>query len=417
MQELKPRSRRAGPFRTILWAIGPGLMVMLADTDAGSIVTAAQSGAEWRYAMVIPLLGLIPVLYLVQEMTVRIGLVTKQGFGALIRRHFGRGWAYLAVMSLAVASLGALITEYAGIAGAGLAVGMPVWATVPAAALLLIGLGVSGSYRRLERVSIALGLFELAFVPAAWAARPRLSSFIQGTLTLPFGHAGYLAMLAANIGAVIMPWMIFYQQSAVIEKGWTTRDIRHARGDTLIGSVVTQIVMISVVIATVPINGHPGAVHTLSTIQEIAGSLVPVLGQNAPWVFSLGILGASLVAAVVVSAAAAYGIGEVFNVRHSMNNRWRDALGFYLAYAGSLTVGAALVLCDRRHMVSLSIRVETFNALLLPMVLAFLLVLERRALPKTWRMRGSRKVVTWIVSGLTMVSGGVLAFYGLLWWH
>ncbi|HUW63385.1 MAG TPA: divalent metal cation transporter [Spirochaetia bacterium] len=388
----------------LLSLLGPGLVVMLADTDAGSIITAAQSGAAWGYSLVLPQVLLIPILYFVQEMTVRLGIHTRKGHGELIREHFGTVWAAVSVGTLFLASAGALITEFAGIAGTGSLFGVPPVVTVGAATLLLVGLGLTGSYRRLEVVAISFGLFELAFIPAALLAHPGRSLF-TGLTNLPVGHPGFLFMLAANVGAVIMPWMIFYQQRAVVDRGLTTRDLPQARVDTAIGSVVTQLVMIAVVVATAATIGRQHISVSLDSIQQIAAALQPFLGTTgARILFGLGMAGASFVAALVVSVAGAWGVGEAVGIPHSMNLKFKEAPVFYLVYTFAHVAGAVLVLSGI-SLVRLTLDVEVMNAVLLPVVLGFLLALEAKALSPSCRMCGSYRLTVWSVSGLIMLFG------------
>ncbi|MDA8194665.1 MAG: divalent metal cation transporter [Thermaerobacter sp.] len=386
---------------------GPGLMVMLADTDAGSLITAAQSGAVWGYRMVLPQLILIPILYMVQEITIRLGIVTGEGHGSLIRRKFGRGWALVSASTLFVSAVGALITEFSGVAGVGALVGLPPVVSVGLATLALIAVGWSGSYLRVERIGIILGLFELAFVGVAISVHPAPSQWSHAFSSLPLANSRYLYLLAANVGAVIMPWMIFYQQGAVIDKGLTGRwrALGHARWDTVAGAVVTQLIMASmvVVVAATVGRGHPS--HPLNTVQQISESLVPFLGPRIGiWVFGLGMLGASLIAALVVSIAGAWGLGEVLGFSHSLNHSPRQAPIFYAVYTLAHVVGALVVILSK-NLVSLSIGVEIMNAMLLPIVLGFLLVLEARALPARWRMRGLYRYLVWGASAAVMGLG------------
>ncbi|MDA8335839.1 MAG: divalent metal cation transporter [Peptococcaceae bacterium] len=388
----------------LLSLLGPGLVVMLADTDAGSIITAAQSGAAWGYSLVLPQVLLIPILYFVQEITVRLGIYTRKGHGELIREHFGAAWAAVSVGTLFLASGGALITEFAGIAGTGSLFGVPPVLTVGAATLLMVGLGLTGSYRRLEVVAISFGLFELAFIPAALLARPG-ASFFTGLASIPVGHPGFLFMLAANVGAVIMPWMIFYQQRAVVDRGLTPQDLRPARVDTAIGSVVTQLVMIAVLVATAATIGRHQTAPSLDSIQQIAGALQPVLGATGARVlFGLGMAGASFVAALVVSVAGAWGVGEAAGIPHSLNLKFREAPVFYLIYTFTHVAGAVLVLSGI-SLVRLTVDIEVMNAMLLPVVLGFLLALEARALAPSCRMCGGYRLTVWTVSGLIMTFG------------
>ena len=211
--------RTATSWRLFLTVLGPGLVVMLADTDVGSVLTAAQSGAQWGYQLLSLQLLLIPVLYVVQELTVRLGIFTGKGHGELIRETFGPFWAWVSVSGLAVATIGALLTEFSGVAGVGELFGVPrLWSLALAAGFLLLVVW-SGSYRRVERVAIMLGLFELVFIGVAVQAPVHLHDVTSGLLHLPLHRGDFAYLVAANIGAVIMPWMVFYQQSAVADKG------------------------------------------------------------------------------------------------------------------------------------------------------------------------------------------------------
>jgi Mn2+/Fe2+ NRAMP family transporter len=385
---------------------GPGLVVMLADTDAGSLITAAQSGAQWGYRMILPQVILMPILFVVQEITVRLGIVTGKGHGALIRARFGRGWALLSAGTLFASAIGALLTEFAGIAGVGELFGISRMVTVPAATVFLISLALTGSYGRLERIGIAVGLAELAFFAAVVISHPRIGALAHGLGSLPLGNSSYVLLIAANVGAVIMPWMIFYQQGAVIDKKLSVASIRQARQDTAVGSVLTQLIMIAVVIAVAATLGlhHPGA--ALNTVGQISGALTPYLGHTGGVVlFGLGMLGAALVAAIVSSVAGAWGLAEVFGWKHTLNERpSRQTARFYLTYALAHIAGAALVLASA-DLVSLSVDVMIMNAMLLPIVLGFLLALEAKVLPGQWRMRGARRYVTWGLCLLVMGFG------------
>ena len=410
----------AGKRRRRLWllaVLGPGLMVMLADTDAGSVVTAAQSGAQYAYRMVALQLVLIPILYLVQEITVRLGLLTGQGHGALIRATFGARWALLSAVTLFVACLGALVTEFAGLAGVGALVGLPRSVSIGVPAVALVLLILLGRYRRIEYVGIAIGSLELLFIPAALMAHPQVHAVLAG-LANPVGtDSRFLTLLAANVGAVIMPWMVFYQQEAVIDKGRRTSHIRTAlraaRLNTAIGAIVTQVVMIAIVVAVAATIGttHPGA--SLNNIGDIAAGLTPFLGHhNAVLFFGLGMLGAATVAALVVCLAGAWGVAEVLGWKHSLNDSPRRAAGFY-SLAVTATLSGALLVMVTPNLVNLSVDVEVLNACLLPVVLGFLLLLERRALPVAFRMHGIRRLVTYSLTGVVMTLGLYTGFQAL----
>jgi len=396
--------------QVFLGLAGPGLVVMLADTDVGSVITAAQSGAQWGFRLLWLQAMLIPVLYVVQELTVRLGVYTSKGHGELIRETFGQGWAWVSVAGLMIASVGALITEFSGIVGVGQLYGVPPAASLALAAGLLLLVVYTGSYARVERLAIALGLFELAFVAVACYAHPSAGHVLAGLSSAPFHDSHYLYLIGANIGAVIMPWMVFYQQSAVTDKQLQPRHLRAARWDTALGAIITQLIMAAVLVsAAVVLDRQKGPTPALNTVGEISHALTPVLGEHlGRTTFALGVIGAAMVSAIVVSLACAWGLGEVTGYRHSLSHQPRQAPWFYVIYtlaviAGALTVGLA------NNLVTLSIAVEVVNALLLPLVLGFLLALTFRALPVDARPRGvyawTVTVTILLVSALGVVSG------------
>ncbi len=353
-------------FLTFLAVLGPGQIVMMADTDVGSVITAAQSGARWGYALLPLQFLLIPVLFVVQELTARLGIFTGKGHGELIRERFGAGWGWVSIGGLSVAIVGAIISEFSGVAAVGELVGVPRSMSLSLAVGFLLLVVWAGSYRRVERIALALGFCEMAFLWVALESHPHLSSLAQGFAAVPWHDADYRYLVAANIGAVIMPWMIFFQQSAVVDKRLGPGHLRAARWDTAVGSVVTQIVMVAVLVTTAATMsfGHDG--HSLGTVGQIAQALTPYLGERtARLVFGAGILGAALVAILVTSLAAAWGFGEMTGYKHSLENHPREAPWFYGVYA--MAVAGSAVLVDRvPDLVRLNLGIEVMNALLLP---------------------------------------------------
>ncbi|MDE2091210.1 MAG: divalent metal cation transporter [Gammaproteobacteria bacterium] len=393
--------------------VGPGIVVMLADTDAGSIITAAQSGAEWGYRLLLLQAVLIPVLYIVQELTVRLGIVTGKGHGQLIRHHFGSFWAWVSVSSLILACIGALITELSGIAGVGLLVGIPARISMFIVIAGLMLMVYTGSYRTVERIAIAIGLFELVFLIVAWQAHAQPAAILAGAFSLPLTNPKYLYLVAANIGAVIMPWMVFYQQSAVVEKKLKIEDLTSARLDTAIGSVITQLVMAAVLVATAATIGLAGRSQPLETVQQIAQAITPFLGERVgTLMFALGMIGAALVATIVVTLTAARTLGEVMGFRHSLEYLPREAPWFYGVYTVSLILGGFLVVSGI-SLVRLSIGVQVMNALLLPIVLGFLYLLARRALPDAHRLKGFYAAIVAIIIIVTAGFGVFAALTGI----
>ncbi|MDR3520338.1 MAG: divalent metal cation transporter [Acidocella sp.] len=389
---------------------GPGIVVMLADTDVGSIITAGQSGVAWGYKLLLLQFLLMPILYVVQELTVRLGIHSGKGHGELIRDHFGKAWAWLSASGLAVATTGAILTEFSGVAGVGELYGVPRAVSVALSAAFLLVVVLTGSYRRVERVAIALGLFELAFFMVAYLAHPNASQILTQSVQFELGNSQYVYLVSANIGAVIMPWMVFYQQSAVADKRLTPADLPMARLDTVLGSVLAQLVMAAVLIATAATIGLHNPTASLNTVGDMANALIPFLGSNVgKLVFSAGVIGAGMVAAIVCSLALAWGLGEVSGYRRSLEDHPLEAKWFYGVYAGCLLVGAVTVVAVP-NLVFLNIAVEVMNALLLPMVLGFLIALAIFALPPAVRLRGWYK---WVVIFLATLTAGLGVYGGI----
>jgi NRAMP (natural resistance-associated macrophage protein)-like metal ion transporter len=405
----KSQRARAGWLARFLAVMGPGLVVMLADTDVGSVITAGQSGVQWGYRLLLLQLVLIPILFMVQELTVRLGLFTGRGHGELIRDTFGRFWAWVSAVGLGVATVGALLTEFSGVAGVGEMYGVPRWGSLPIAAIGLLAVVLTGSYRRVELVAIAVGLFEFAFFFVAWAAHPDPHALVSGALSIPVANKDYLYLAAANIGAVIMPWMVFYQQSAVADKKLRPEHLAAARWDTAIGAVLTQMVMAAVLIACAATIGRTSPGATLATVGDMSQALTPFLGPAmGRAVYGAGVLGAGMVAAIVASLAFAWGLGEVAGYQRSLEYRPLQARWFYGVYAASVFGGCVLVGLWP-DLVSLNVAVQVMNALLLPLVLGFLVALACRALPAGQRLRGA---YLWVVLGVAAATCALGVFGG-----
>ncbi len=349
---------------------GPGLVVMLADTDVGSLITAAQSGAKWGYSLLLLQILLIPILYIVQELTVRLGTATGRGHGELILDHYGPVLAWISYAGLVVAGVGAIVTEFSGIAGIGDLFGVPRLVSLGLPAALLLLLVFTGSYKKVERVAIVVGLFELVFVGLAVAARPDPEAILKSFAHIPLGNGDFRVLIAANIGAVIMPWMIFYQQSAIVDKGlgWD-----HMRRTPALCSLLCQAV------------------------------------------FGVGIIAAAFVALNVVALALACGFGDVTRRPHSLEKSPREAPAFYAIFAIAVVAGAITVQLVS-NLVALNVAVEVMNALLLPLALGLLILLATRALPEDKRVKGAYKWVVYAIAGLTIAFAmvGVLDAIGLI---
>ena len=403
---------RSFNWRRFLVVLGPGLVVMLADTDAGSVITAAQSGAQWGYSLLLLQFILIPILYIVQELTARLGAATGQGHAELIKRYFGAGWAWVSVGALIVSCVGALLSELSGLAGVGNLIGVPAPLTLALAVAALLIVAFTNSYLTVERIAIIVGGFEVVFLLVALMARPGLGEIAAGSIAIPIGDPKYLYLASANIGAVIMPWMVFFQQSSVVEKRLTIKDLPHERADTAIGAVVTQLIMAAVLIAVAATLGKSGGDHALDTVEQISGAITPFIGEfGGKLLFGLGMSGSALVATIVVTLTAARTFAEVLGVKHKLEDEPREAPWFYGFYTAALVV-AAVVVGSGVNLVSLSVGVQVMNSLLLPIVLGFLYLLARR-LPEPCRLKGTYGALCGVVILVTVAFGVFSGVAGL----
>jgi Mn2+/Fe2+ NRAMP family transporter len=421
-QRLASPLRGSGPLRTaalgmlragVLW--GPGLLVMLADCDAGNVVTAAQSGAQWGIRLLPLLIILIVPLYMVQELSVRLGIFTREGHGELIRKRFGGVWAWIAALGLVVAVIGSLVTEFTGVAGVGEMVGLSRIVTLPLAVCLLLGVVLTGSHKRVDRIAMLIGAFELIFFVVAWHAHPNANTLVRQLRDLPFAHPQFSWLAVALIGATFNPWMVFYQQAAVADRKLTVHDYPAARNETAVGAVLTQLLTAAILLAAASALAVPGNHQGLQSVGQISTALSGVVGSTTGRVlFGAGVLGASLVAAIVCSLALAWGLGGVAGYSRSLDDRPMHAPWFYGVFAVAVT-GSAVIVWLAPDLVSLNVTVQVVNTVMLPLVFGLLIALATVALPPAHRPRRLYLALMYlIVAGLTVAgtAGIVVALSG-----
>jgi len=411
---MRSASRQAFDWRHFLAAIGPGLAVMLADTESGSVITVAQSGARWGYRLLLLQFVLIVPLYLVQELACRLALGTGKGYVELIRLRFGRNISALAVLVLATSCVGTLVTEMSGLAGIGQLFGVPVWQTAVVLIVAVLAMVLTGSYRTVERMVIGLGLFELAFIGVAWHAGPHPDAIVAQLADLPLADRDYLYLVAANLGTSVMPWAIVYQQSALMDKGLGIEHLRIARFDVLLGAIICQAVTAAVLVASAASFSAQSPVH-LESVAQVASAFTAVLGPDyGRLVFAAGVGGGSLVAMIVVCLTGAWATGELTGARHSLEHHPFEAPWFYATLAVMLIAGGALVV-GGINVVRLSIGIGVVNAILLPVVLGLLYLLARRELRGSLRIEGAYAAVLAIVFFITAATGlyaGLVGAFG-----
>ena len=395
--------------------LGPGFIVMIADMDAGSVTTAGVSGAQWGYKLIPLQILLIPILYLIQSMTSRLGCVTRKGHGELIKEYYGNKWAAFATITLFLVVFSALITEFSGIAASGEIFGIPKVFSVGVSFLILLFVVFTGSYRRAENIALIFSLTGFVFIPAAIFAHPDYHQLVFKGLfgSQPLGSKDYIWLIAANAGAVIMPWMIYYQQSATVDKNLCKKDVKLAQTDTLIGSIATQILMIAVIVMTAATLYKAHIVP--STAKAIGQSLIPLAGKYAGALFAVGLYSSSLLAAFVVSMAFTWAAGETWGYKHSLNHRFSEAKLFYFIYIALIFISAMIVLIPGIPLVTIMVDIEAANGFVLPIVLAFLIALagSKRILGEYAYSKKSIAVVGAL--GLVMVILGIITVLPQNW--
>lgn len=352
---------------------GPGLVVMIADNDAGGITTYAATGAKYGYHLIWFLLILIPVAYYVQEMTVRLGAVTKRGHAEAIFDGFGAFWGWFSLIDLMIVDWLTLVTEFIGMTAALHIFGVPPWLTVAGVVALMGMIVLNGRYWTWEKIALLFCALNLIYIPGAFMVNPSVSDILKDGLipNFPGGFNGELFFfLMANIGTTIAPWMLFFQQSAVVDKGMLEKDIPWGKFDTLFGSVLTVAVAIFIVIVTgtalngVEIDSASQAAEHLMKTNHYVGTFM-----------AIGLFDAGLLGAICISLASSWAFGEIFGWAHSLNTKIKEARWFYASYFFTLITAGLVVLIPGAPLVLITLFVQVVAVTLLPAALVFLILL------------------------------------------
>ena len=374
-------TRRAGRSLRLLWLLsGPGLLVMLGENDGPSMVSYATSGATYGVGFFVPFILLtFAMAFAVQEMTVRLGAVTHRGHAELIFARFGPFWGFFAMSDLVVGNLLTLVTEFIAIQAGGLYFGLPPWLSVGiGVALVIASLGLR-RYASWERSVMALAAFNLLFVPAALYAHPDGAMLAQAIATWRPLQGGFtlafVTLVMANIGATVTPWMIFFQQSAVVDKGLTRADLPQGRFDTALGALVAAIAAIATVVATAPLLAAGVDASNFASGADFASALRPLIGTTGATLFALGIIEAGLLAAMTISTSSSYALGETLRASRSLNLGFGHGRLFYGAAIASTLAAAAVVLIPGAPLLAMTLAVNVIATLLMAPALLLLLLL------------------------------------------
>jgi Mn2+/Fe2+ NRAMP family transporter len=395
--------------RTLLAILGPGLIVMVGDNDAGAFATYTQAGQNYGTSLLWTLLLLIPVLYVNQEMVLRLGAVTGVGHARLILERFGKFWGAFSAIDLFILNGLTIVTEFIGISIALDFLGVSKIAGIIVAAGLTMLAASTGDFRRFERFSLILVAGSVLLVPVFLAVHPPLGQVARDLVTpqLPEGKlTDILLLVIAIVGTTIAPWQLFFQQSYVIDKRITPRFIAYEKVDLWIGIVIVIVgaaAMIAFTAAT--FAGQPEA-GNFTDAGGVAHGLAKYVGELPAVFFALALIDASIIGAAAVSLSTAYALGDVLSLRHSLHRKPTEAIGFYLVYGGLIAGAATLVLLPSAPLGLITVAVQTLAGVLLPSATVFLLLLcNDRAVLGPWANgKGLNAFTGLVIAGLVLLS-------------
>jgi Mn2+/Fe2+ NRAMP family transporter len=363
---------------TLLAIIGPGLIVMVGDNDAGGVATYAQAGQNFGTSLLWTLPLLIPVLVVNQEMVVRLGAVTGVGHARLINERFGKFWGAFSVGDLFLLNFLTIVTEFIGVSLALGYFGVSSYISVPDAAVGLIAMTASGSFRRWERFMLLFVVANFLVIPLLVLSHPHLAPVVHG-FTVPGIEGGTTStsvlLIIAIVGTTVAPWQLFFQQSNIVDKRIVPRWINYERADTVIGSLVTVFAATLIIGTAAFAFGHTPLAGHFGNAGTVARGLEHYLGDGAGTLFALVLLNASIIGAAAVTLATSYAFGDVFGMKHSLHRGFADAKQFYASFSALVVVAAAIVLIPHAPLGLITTSVQALAGVLLPSATVFLLLL------------------------------------------
>jgi NRAMP (natural resistance-associated macrophage protein)-like metal ion transporter len=380
-----PMRRRPILSRVLRWrlfaflaVLGPGFITANVDNDPGGILTYSQAGAKFGYTLLWTLIPTTIALIVVQEMAARMGAVTGKGLSDLIREEFGLRMTFFTMAVLGLADFGNIAAEFAGLASGFGIFGVSKYIAVPIGAALVWTVIVKGRYKAVERALIVLSLIYFTYPISAYFGHPDWKQAIHDTLIPQFSKdPSYLVMIVGLIGTAITPWMQFYLQASVVEKGVTKRTYNITRADVIFGCIVTDVIAFFIVVACAA-TLHPAGIHDISDVADAAKALVPFAGKFAGLLFAVGLINASLLSAAILPMATAYNICEGMGFESGVDRRIREAPVFYGLYTLLIVLGAGVVLIPRMPLLKFILLSQVANGVLLPFVLIFMLKLVNK---------------------------------------
>ncbi|HLP44299.1 MAG TPA: divalent metal cation transporter [Candidatus Kapabacteria bacterium] len=384
---------------------GPGVIVMVADNDAGGITTYVATGAKYGYHLLWFVLLLGPIAYFVQEMTVRLGAVTKRGHAEAIFFAFGSFWGWFSLLDLMLTDWLTLVTEFIGMSAALKIFGIPPYITIIVVIIIMGGMVLQGRYWTWEKIALLFCAVNLLYIPCAFIVNPPVSEVLYNSVVPHLPPGGFsnelFFLLMANIGTTIAPWMVFFQQSAVVDKGLQEKDILWGRIDTVMGSIFTVVVAGFCIVLT-------GTIFNGVNIHDAAQAATQLMGINKylGTFLAIGLFDAGFLGAICISLASSWAFGEVFGWAHSLNYKVREAPWFYAFYFLALISAGVVVLIPGAPLVLITLFVQVVAVTLLPAALVFLILLlnNKEIMGKYKNTRFQNIVNISIVTGIIILS-------------
>jgi Mn2+/Fe2+ NRAMP family transporter len=398
-------------FLAYLAVLGPGIIAANAGNDASGIATYSTAGAAYGYTLLWVFVPMTISLIIVQEMCVRMGVVTGQGLADLIREQFGVRWTALVMLALLIANTGVIISEFVGIAQASELFGIPRFVTVPLTGALIWWLVVKGTAKRVEQVFLAMSLVFFGYVISAFLAKPDWSEVGREFIKPSFQFDNlYLFTVMALIGTTITPFMQVFVQSSVVEKGMDKDDLPLARADVITGTLFACLIAAFIVISTAATLNKQGITH-LDSAATAAEALVPVAGQYAKYLFGVGLFGAAMLAMGVLPLATAYSLTEALGFEKGLSHSFREAPIFLGIFTSLIVIGMIVALIPHIPQIQLLLFTQTINGLLLPVILIAIVSLSsNREIMGEHANRGWFKAAAWLITAI--VSSLSLALIG-----
>ena len=384
-----------------LAVVGPGFITANVDNDPGGILTYSQAGAKFGYALLWTLIPTTVALIVVQEMAARMGAVTGKGLSDLIREEFGLRPTFFTMIVLGLADLGNIAAEFAGVASAVGIFGISKYVAVPLAAFVVWGVVVRGTYVVVERLLLVFSLVYFAYPVSAWLSHPDWRLAVTNTFLPDVNDSSeYVVMIIGLVGTTITPWMQFYLQASIVEKGIGTRQYSLSRWDVIIGCIITDVVAFFIVVAC-GATLYTQGIREIKDAADAAVALAPLAGRFASVLFAIGLLNAALLSAAILPLATAYNVSEGLGFESGLNKKFSEAPIFYWLYTSLVVVGAGFVLIPRLPLIKVIIVSQVANGVLIPFVLFFMLrLINREDLMGTYRNSRVANVIAWSTSAV-----------------